>query len=52
MANLTPSDGFKVTVCKHTNTFIRVLQSVVTCETTALFCADCGKQITEPNTEC
>lgn len=31
---------------------LRVLESVGTCETTALFCTECNKQLSESKTEC
>lgn len=52
MANLTPSGGLKATACMHTTRTIRVLSAIVGCETTAEFCACCGKQLTKPNTDC
>lgn len=53
MANLFPSFGSKRKVrCKHLNLIKRVIEALVTCETTAAFCADCGKQITQPKTDC
>ena len=38
--------------CKHKNKVLRVIYSVVNCETTATFCEDCGKQLTKPKTDC
>ncbi len=38
--------------CKHKQKVLRVIHSVVTCETTAIFCQDCGKQLTEAKTDC
>lgn len=38
--------------CKHKNKVLRVIETVVTCETTATFYQDCGKQLTEPKTDC
>lgn len=38
--------------CEHKNQVTRVLKAVVTCETTAIFCKDCNKQLTEPETDC
>lgn len=32
--------------------FIRVINTVVTCETTVVYCADCGEVLTEPKTDC
>lgn len=43
---------FKRATCKHENKVIGVLNTVVTCETTAIFCKDCKKQLTEPITDC
>ncbi|MBP4137432.1 hypothetical protein [Flavobacterium geliluteum] len=46
-------DTFSITeVCPHDIAVIRVLKSVATCETTALFCVACNKQLTEAKTEC
>ncbi|WP_281233476.1 hypothetical protein [Flavobacterium gelatinilyticum] len=38
--------------CPHDIAVIRVIESVATCEATALFCVECNKQLSEPNTEC
>lgn len=54
MANLTPTDGADTEPrhCTHNNLFTRVLKTTLTCETTAIFCADCGQQRTTPETDC
>lgn len=36
--------------CDHKNTHIKVISSVVTCETTVIVCDDCEKVLTEPKT--
>ena len=38
--------------CTHDELVIRVLESVATCEKTAVFCRTCSKQLTEAKTEC
>ena len=43
---------FKQATFKHENKVIIVLNAVVTCETTAIFCKDCKKQLKEPKTDC
>ena len=52
MANLTPANGNKPKRCDHNNCVMRVISTVVTCETTAIFCQDCGKQLSKPKTDC
>ncbi|WP_294958744.1 hypothetical protein [uncultured Flavobacterium sp.] len=32
--------------------YLKVLESVATCEKTALCCKTCGEQLSEPTTEC
>lgn len=39
-------------VCPHDIAEIKVLESVVTCETTQLVCAQCGEALEPPKTEC
>jgi len=41
-------------VCKHPPVAHKtiVLESVVTCETTVVKCAFCGKHLTDPKTDC
>ena len=39
-------------VCPHDVAYIKVLESVCTCETTVLTCVDCGKELEKPKTEC
>ncbi len=38
--------------CPHDIACIRVIHTVCTCETTVLVCAECGKELSEPKTEC
>lgn len=38
--------------CPHDIAETRVIESIATCETTAVFCIECGKQLTKPKTEC
>lgn len=38
--------------CEHKNTSTVVLESVATCEKTAIKCTDCGEILTEPKTDC
>lgn len=38
--------------CTHNNTHIRTISAVHTCETTALYCLDCGEQLTKPKQDC
>ncbi|MBS7234259.1 hypothetical protein KHA90_25010, partial [Flavobacterium psychroterrae] len=46
-------ENYSITeVCSHEIAVIRVIESVGTCETTSEFCIECGKQLTEPKTEC
>lgn len=53
MANETPSNGSKRKVkCEHKNRVLRVLSAILTCEETAIFCADCGKKLTKTKTDC
>ena len=44
----TPEGG----ACSHDKTCIRTLTAVLGCETTAEFCIECGKQLSQPKTEC
>ncbi|KFC59999.1 hypothetical protein [Flavobacterium gilvum] len=39
-------------VCPHDIAETRVLESVATCEKTVLVCIACGKELSEPKTEC
>ena len=39
-------------LCQHPNTAVVVLNTTVTCETTALECLDCGELLTKPETDC
>lgn len=52
MANLFPASGTTAKGCTHKVKIKRVLSSAATCETTALFCASCGEQLTKPKTDC
>lgn len=53
MANLFSSIGNKKPVkCKHKNRITRVLSVLVTCEKTAVFCIDCGTQLTKSKQDC
>ncbi|MCH4828240.1 MULTISPECIES: hypothetical protein [Flavobacterium] len=38
--------------CDHKNTHIRVINNIVTCETTIVVCDDCKITVTEPITDC
>lgn len=38
--------------CSHKNQILRTIYSSINCETTALFCQDCYKQISTAKTEC
>lgn len=40
------------TPCPHLITHIRVKAVVCTCETTVEVCSSCGKELTEPKTDC
>ena len=45
--------GYSITeVCPHDIAVINVIATCVTCETTQLICADCGKELEGPKTEC
>ncbi len=39
-------------VCPHNIVYLKVIESIVTCETTVEVCQDCGKILTEPKTNC
>ena len=46
-------DNYSITeICPHDIAEIRVIESVVTCETTVLVCTECGEYLSEPKTEC
>ena len=53
---LAPEGGTKTysitEECAHPDTYLRVLDAVVGCETTVVECMHCGKELTEPKTEC
>ena len=38
--------------CSHKNAVLRTIYTSMNCETTAEFCQDCGKQLTESKTDC
>jgi hypothetical protein len=38
--------------CQHVKTHIKVKESIATCETTVEVCSSCGKELTQPKTEC
>lgn len=38
--------------CPHHISKMKVISSIVTCETTVEVCEDCGQVLTEPKTEC
>jgi hypothetical protein len=38
--------------CTHQNTYLKVIHTVVNCETTATFCFDCGLKLTKIKTDC
>lgn len=42
----------KAAKCTHKNIVTRTIWSAVSCEQTANFCADCGKQLSETKTDC
>ena len=39
-------------VCEHSITYLKVIESIVTCETTVEVCENCGEILTEPKTYC
>lgn len=39
-------------VCPHKIIYLKVIESIVNCETTVEVCEDCGKIVTEPKTDC
>ena len=39
-------------ICPHVIAEIRTLTAECGCETTVLVCIDCGKQLSDPKTEC
>lgn len=39
-------------VCPHKSQEIKVLAEYCTCEVTAVFCEDCGEQLTEEQWDC
>jgi hypothetical protein len=46
-------DSYSITeVCPHDIAETRVIETIVTCETTVLVCTECGEQLSEPKTEC
>jgi len=55
MIPLAPEGGTPFEkICEHPKEmqFIRVHSICVTCETTVIFCRVCGKDLTEPETDC
>lgn len=38
--------------CSHPETYIKVLEEIVNCEKTVVACRNCGKHLTEPETDC
>ncbi|QSS96608.1 hypothetical protein [Psychroflexus sp. ALD_RP9] len=38
--------------CKHEHTHKKSISSHTNCETTAIFCLDCGRQLSQPKTDC
>lgn len=40
------------TDCPHKNRFTKLLGVYCTCEVTAVFCKDCGQQLTEEEWDC
>lgn len=38
--------------CTHKNQYLKVIDTICTCEITVIACYDCGKYLTEPETEC
>jgi hypothetical protein len=36
----------------HETTEIKVINAIVTCETTVIICSECKKELSEPKTEC
>lgn len=46
-------EKYSITViCPHDIAIIKVLESIVTCETTVLVCTECGEELEKPKTEC
>lgn len=44
---------FSITeVCPHDIAVIKVIATLVTCETTQLVCVECGQALEEPKTDC
>ncbi|GET46482.1 hypothetical protein [Capnocytophaga felis] len=39
-------------VCLHENTHVLTIGWYATCEVTAIFCKDCGKQLSEEQWDC
>lgn len=38
--------------CDHLETFLKVIGSAATCETTLIVCTDCGEILSNPKTDC
>lgn len=45
-------ESFARVECLHQNRYTKMVEAVVTCETTVEVCEDCGETLTEPKTEC
>ena len=46
------SDYSITEVCPHEITYLKVIESIATCETTVEVCEQCGEIVTEPKTDC
>jgi len=42
----------KKQLCSHKNQRIKVIATVVTCETTVIVCTECKQELTKPKTDC
>lgn len=38
--------------CPHPETYLKVLEEIVNCETTVTACRQCGKHLNKPETDC
>jgi len=45
------NDNSLIEECTHQTVHITVIAQMLTCETTVLVCSDCGKKLTEPETD-
>lgn len=52
ITNNEPEDEDTTPVCLHENTHVLTLGWYATCEVTAIFCKDCGKQLSEEQWDC